>query len=230
MSGMLQRLALRALGRSAAIRPIAGLTVPAVRHASLPDADPFAGQYPFHSESDTVASGQSAATMKAPLQSIVPPAAIGHRHMVDEPASSLMAPALRGAARNLDVAIDNRVRSKWPSGAEAPEVSSSGADPLVSPNEADFGSIQKPITRPPDAQRQMRISESDQAYPRSGHPGPAFATRASARTAHPSSLERTCRTPGTAERPAEQVTEVHVTIGRIELTAAPTPALPRRAR
>ena len=73
MSGLLQRLALRALGRPAAIRTIAGLTAPAARFDSSPHAEPLSDEHLFDLEPDTAAGGEPAAPMNTPPQSIVSP-------------------------------------------------------------------------------------------------------------------------------------------------------------
>lgn len=224
MSGLLLRLASRALGVAPAIRPIlawppAGARVDAVPRPQEPQqTDPLG--------SPAAAPAPAApARRTAALHAAARPLDVGDGVEVAVASASLVpdvsrhdpAPAYR---QHEDDAPDNSVAY---SQARADRVGGS----------ADFAHV--PAPHAPDAAPLRNTTAADDAprRDRRAHPEPLLAPRAAPRTASSGALppaagvarSRAATAPAGA---AEDVTEVHVTIGRIELTAvqeAPRPRL-----
>ena len=213
MSGLLHRLAARALGAAPIVRPVVGWSAEAglrataqaptlvpergVEHMAAPR--PTAGNAPVRAASDAV-SFQS--TMEPP------------------PRGSATAAA---AERDVPVAAESLPRPLPPDPAEA------SIAPLETPNalppsattRPGRGKVERRPLAPLDRAEAPRRSTPDAPPPllprRDRHPLPPLAIAAAVPQ------------PAGAARPAiEETTEVHVTIGRIEVTAVHEAPPPRR--
>jgi hypothetical protein len=229
MSGLLQRLALRALGRPPAIRPIVRQGWAAVNSDSSLDADRPAENNALLAQPDPVTRDRRETATDAPPDASVPASAAAARQKVELPSPPLVATVRRSAAHGSPADVESRVHPDPVDGEVVSEPRSLDHGPAhtafgpdafpAEPFTPALDSTQ-PRTRSPSGPSSARRSPA--------RAGSALAARASAwpEPPRPPSMGETTR--GMTQPAPEAITEVHVTIGRIELTAAPAAAAPRR--
>lgn len=228
MSGLLQRLAWRALGLPPAIRPIMGRK----RAAEPTDPIPRTAQA---AETDApqpgLAEAASAAAIGAASDAIGPHRAERMSEMVPAPGQPSALPLPSSAALIPGAVVANSVQPQPAAVAAVHEVAGFSADHTIDPANTALATLQTPSDDVAGtAQTGSPAADGDQAHAHLRHPplprrAPASARPASADT--PPGAGRS-RTVGTDPLAQEEVTEVHVTIGRIELNAVQAPAAPRR--
>jgi hypothetical protein len=232
MSGFLQRLASRALGRPPAIRPIVGSSVPAERADPMPLAEPTAEEISLLPPAETGAARQRTATPKAPREAADPVPSAEHRDRDDLLNFSLIRQTRSESEADPHADHASRDGLQPQGSAAAPEAFPIADDRLAPTRAQDSGaSLRAHLANSPDTARpRTDASYSDAVELQARREAPAQAVRASTRSAFTTQRrrERPLQVPAAGEPDVERITEVHVTIGRIELTAAPTADLPRR--
>lgn len=235
MSGFLQRLASRALGRPPAIRPmIVGSYAPALRAEPIPNAEQPPEETALLLPQGAAETGQRTATRQAP-QAAADPVPSGEPRERE----ALPVPPRVGKPRIESPAEQHagisRDRPQPTGSTAAAQVLPRADDDRLLPTDGyeDVSSPRARLVDSPDAvPARSDASDSDPAVRHSGAAAPSQLVRASVRS--PFTPERARRHMpqmlAAVEHDAENITEVHVTIGRIELTAAPAPApaSPRR--
>ena len=222
--GLLQRLADRALGLAQPLRPQRAMPLPSVSQAPTVHADESIAAPPTQADRDAQPTQAAAVRSAEAVTSMIKtPRLMASSALVPAPVA-----AAPSASRHTPQAVAHQPVGDKPSAAVIA--------PLVAPAAMPSMATLVPVAKPPQAMAQpLAHAESRLADPSWPAPLPLLpeqpahaALPRSASDPHaPISQQRSARRTAAAERP----TEVHVSIGRVELTAlAPSASAARPAR
>ena len=228
MSGLLQRLAWRALGRPAAFRPIIGRNVAVAGLDSAPRGERQSStrslQPVLASKPADVGPATIEATGATRFFSAEPGAA---SHRVFE---GLLGPG-RPAGRPSDVLIvaERTTQATLEQTTQAPQSAAAWSPDDPSPAAARAETASPTASLPLHADKEHVVRRGDETSGIGVDPATSLVPMRAAVQASVNDVTRGLRGASIVvpARTRDDVTEVHVTIGRIELTAAPPATRPR---